>query len=107
MDLFRIGGPEGTGPELKFIDLAFASATSPDSTKAGYWFVDIVADRLTGPYDFERECGLCAVPAISGAKGYPTFVIDIQGVAYMKDNGGKPVTVFPDVEKDGWVPASM
>jgi len=106
-DLYRIGGLEGSGPELKFIDLAFASATSRSTTKAGYWFVDIVSDSVTGPYDFERECGLCAVPAISGGEGYPTFVIDIQGVVYMKDNSGKPVALFPDVQKDGWVPVGM
>ncbi len=103
-DLYRIGGPDGSGRELKFIDLAFARATSPDSSKAGYWFSDIVADSVTGSYDFTRECGLCAVPAVSGGKGYPTFVIDVEGTVYKKDNGGKPVTVFPDVEKDGWVP---
>jgi len=52
--------------------------------------------------------GLCAVPAVHGETGRHTFVIDIRNKVYKKDNGGKPVTVFPDVEeKDGWAPASM
>ncbi|MHC4249069.1 MAG: hypothetical protein ACYS9X_08075 [Planctomycetota bacterium] len=103
-DLFRVGGPveEPDGDELKLIDLSFARATSPGKPKAGYWYIDIVADRRTGPYDFTKECGLCAVPATYGGYSLHTFIINIEGTVYRKDNSGKPVTVWPDVEKDGW-----
>jgi len=112
-DLFRVGGPlpgytPSDGTEIKLIDLALARASSPQTAKAGYWFVDIVGDALTGKhYDYTKECGLCAVPAEYGETGFHTFVINTEGTVYKKDNGGKPVTVFPDVDMDGWVDISM
>jgi len=108
-DLFRIGGPlaEADGTELKLIDLVFARANSPETPKCGYWFIDIVADKVSGPYDFTKECGLCAVPFIYGETGIHTLVVDLTGTVYRKDNGGVPVTVYPDVAKDGWKPVSM
>jgi hypothetical protein len=106
-DLYRVGGPldEPDGTELKLISLDLARATSPETAWAGYWFVDIVGDAVSGKhYDYTKECGLCGVPAVHGKTGLHTFVIDIRGTVYKKDNGGKPVTVFPDVKKDGWRP---
>ncbi|MHC4249070.1 MAG: DUF2950 family protein [Planctomycetota bacterium] len=106
-DLYRIGGPldKPDGTEIKLIDLAVVRATSPERAKAGYWFVEITSDAVTGkPYDYAVDCGLCAVPAVYGKSGLYTYIINITGTVYKKDNGGKPVTVWPDVEKEGWVP---
>ena len=105
-DLYCVGGPSGKsrGIDINLIDLALARATSPETPKAGYWLIDIIADKRTGFYDFTKECGLSAMPAVHGETGLHTFVIDIRGTVYKKDNGGKPVTVFPDVGKDGWLP---
>ena len=106
VDLWRVGGPlpEADGTELKLIDLAFARAASSATDKAGYWYVDIVADAVGGPYDYAKECGLCAVPAVYGKSGLRTFVVNIEGMVYWKDNGGVPVTMFPDVAREGWKP---
>jgi hypothetical protein len=107
-DLYRIDGPlpenaPSDGTELKLIDLAFARATSPKTARAGYWFVNIVGDAVSGKhYDYTQDCGLCAVPAKYKVTGFNTYIVDLRGTVYHKDNGGKPVTVFPDVEKDGW-----
>lgn len=106
-DLYRIGGPldEPDGTELKLIDLALARATSPETAKAGYWYVEIMSDGITGqPYDYTQACGLCAVPAVYGKSGIYTYIIDITGTVYKKDNGGKPVTAWSDIEEEGWVP---
>ena len=111
--LYRIGGPlpvgrAPDGTELKLIDLAFARANSPETPKAGYWFIDIVGDAVSGRhYDYTKECGLCAVPAVYGETGLNTFVVEIRGVVYRKDNGGVPVTVYPDTANDGWKPVGM
>jgi len=107
-DLFRLGGPmpEGEaadGADLKLIDLAFARATSPAKARYGYWFVDIVGDAVSGKhYDYTKECGLCAVPAVYGKTGINTYVIDLCGTVYAKDTHGTPVRVFPDVANEGW-----
>ena len=109
-DLYRVGGPldEPDGTELKLISLDLARARSPETAWAGYWFVDIVGDAISGKhYDYTKGCGLCAVPAEYMVTGLNTFIIDIRGTVYKKDNGGRPVTVFPDVEKDGWLPVGM
>jgi len=94
-DLYRIGGPDGTGEELKLISRELARATSPETAKDGYWFVDIVSDKIAGDYDFTNACGLCAVPAVYGETGIHTWVIDLTGTAYRVENGGKPLTSFP------------
>ncbi|MHC4249071.1 MAG: hypothetical protein ACYS9X_08085 [Planctomycetota bacterium] len=103
-DLFRVGGPleRLDRTELKLIDLAFARATSPETPKAGYWFVEIIGDAVTGPYDYTRECGLCTVPAVYGVTGTPTYIVDPTGRIYTKDTHGTPVRVFPDVDREGW-----
>jgi len=102
-DLYRIGGPldRPDGTELKLIDLAFARATGPESPKAGYYFVNLEYD------DYSIDCGLCAVPAQYGKSGLSTFVIDLTGTVYKKDTGGRPVTRYPDVVQDGWLPVGM
>ena len=107
VDLWRVGGPlpktgERDGAELEMIDVAFARAASPATPKAGYWYIDIVADKRDGLFDFTKQCGLCAVPARHGTDGRRTFILREDGTVWSKDNGGKPVTVWPDVERDGW-----
>ncbi|MHC4249068.1 MAG: DUF2950 family protein [Planctomycetota bacterium] len=107
-DLYRLGGPleHPDGTEIKLIDLAFARATSPATAKAGYWYVEITADAVSGkPYDYTQDCGLCAVPAVYGETGIHTFVVDLTGTVWKKDNGGRPVQAYPDVvNDDGWEP---
>ena len=96
-DLYEIRRPGSGGTAPKMVDLAFARATSPERPRAGYYFVDLVYE------DYSIDCGLCAVPAKYGETGRRTFVIDVTGVVYESDNGGKAVTTFPDLER-GWVP---
>jgi hypothetical protein len=103
-DLYQVGGPGSFGPELRLIDEAFARATSPASPRAGYYFLDITRDTQGGEFDFSIDCGLCAVPARYGNSGKMTFVIDVTGVVYQKDTGGREVTQYPDVAGGGWVP---
>ncbi|MHC4253228.1 MAG: DUF2950 family protein [Planctomycetota bacterium] len=103
VDLHSLSGPATGGEPLKLVDKPFADATSPATPKSGYWFVDITAGPQ-GPFDNEVECGLCAVPAEHGKSGFKTFIVDVSGRIYGKDNGGRPVTVWPDVEKEGWQP---
>ena len=100
-DLYRIGGPldEPDGTEIKLIDLAFARATSPETPKDGYWFVDFVSDEVDGPYDFTRDCGLCAVPAVYGETGIHTMVIDLTGTVYRENIGGKALRTYPDLRQ--------
>jgi len=92
------------GERLHFIDAAMAAATSPETPKAGYYFVDIAAGSDGKAYDATRQHGLCAVPAAYGALGRNTFVVDDSGIVYQKDTGGRPVTEFPEVEgiDSGW-----
>ena len=107
-DLFRVGGPleEPDGTEITLMSRCFARATSPATAMYGYWFVEITADAFSGkPYDYTQDCGLCAVPAVYGETGRHTFVVDLTGTVWMKDNGGRPVQAYPDVvNEDGWEP---
>ena len=64
--------------------------------------MEITADESGKPYDYTRNCGLCAMPAFRGKDAIYTFIVDMRGAVYMKDNGGKPVTIWPDVRRDGW-----
>ena len=97
-DLFQIGGPGSANTAIKLIDLAMARATGPATAKAGYYFVNLNYDN------YSIDCGLCAVPAKYGRSGLNTFVIDLTGTVYAKDTGGKPVTRYPNITKDGWLP---
>jgi hypothetical protein len=109
-DLYQIGigrpGSAADASAMKLIDLAFARATSPATAKAGYYYVDITSEVGLGDYEYSNACGLCAVPAQHGKTGLNTFIVDLTGVVYKKDTGGRPVTVYPDTTKDGWVPAT-
>jgi len=107
-DLYRVGGPleNPAGSELELINLALARATSPETTLVGYWFVDITGDAASGgPYDYAREFGLCAVPAVYWRNGINTYVVDHKGTVWQRNTHGAPVRVFPDVENEGWVRA--
>ncbi|MHC4253230.1 MAG: hypothetical protein ACYS9X_29270 [Planctomycetota bacterium] len=119
-DLFEIGYRGQVKDEttaLKLLDKSFADAhwDLPDTRpKAGYVFDDITADA-DGPYDFTRQCGLCMAPARYGRSGLSIFIIDVSGEIYRKDakevypdlktgDPVRPITVWPDVAKDGWTP---
>ena len=107
------------GQPIRLIDgrLANASRDGPPGgttePKYGYIFVDLLGDAKAGPYDdgkgnFVRGHGLCAYPAQYGRNSRMTFVVGGANyswgeVVYRKDTKGEPVTVFPDVEKDGWM----
>jgi len=93
------------GEMIYLIDSAMAAATSPETARSGYYFVDIAAGSDGKAYDATRQHGLCAVPANYGSSGLNTFVIDDSGILYQKDNGGRPVTEFPQVEgiDSGWI----
>jgi hypothetical protein len=89
---------------LKLIDSMLAQATSPNSPKHGYYFVNITQSVDGAPYEPTIAFGACAVPAAYGSSGRNTFVIDVSGTVYVKDTGGKPVTKYPDVIGDKWIP---
>ena len=96
-------GLQRGGNRLMLIDRAMSEATSPASPKAGYYYVDITQDAEGKPYDYSFDCGLCAVPADYPRTGRKTFVINVTGTVYEKDNGGKPLTRYPDLA-NGWMP---
>jgi len=89
------------GQKIDFIDGAMAAATSPGTAKVGYYYVDISSGSDGIAYDATRQYGLCAVPAEYGGAGINTFVVDEAGIIYQKDNGGQPVTQFPQVDAPG------
>jgi hypothetical protein len=101
-DLYEVGGPGSGGPLLKLIFRRFAEAGPGGDVVLGYHFIDIVGDGR-GTYDYSRQHGLCAFPASYRRSGAHTLVTDVTGAVYCKDTGGEPVTVFPDVEAEGWV----
>ena len=102
-DLYQLGGPGSRGEELKLIDLSFARATPGGRPRGGYLYCDITGDSQ-GPWDYATNCGLCAYPAGYRKGRWPRYarIIDLTGAVYQKDTGGKPVTVWPDVEAEGW-----
>jgi len=87
-----------SGTKIELLDNAFAAATSANTPKAGYWFVEIPLDVDGNPYDAATGYALCAVPAVYNQTGLYTFVVDTQGTVFQIDNGGRPVTRFPDVD---------
>ncbi|MHC5053199.1 MAG: DUF2950 family protein [Planctomycetota bacterium] len=103
-DLWRVGGPfDGyDDDDIRLVTPRLARATSPLSPVCGYWFVDITAGP-DGPYDFTKDCGLCAVPTAYGKSGIDTLIVNVEGMVYRKDTRGVPVTVWPDVEEEGWI----
>ena len=102
-DLYQVGGPDSRGQLLEFVERDFAEAVAAHRPKYGYFHLDILGDR-NGLYDFSKDCGLCAVPAEWNVTGRNTYIINVTGMIYQKDNGGRPVTVWPNVEKEGWEP---
>jgi hypothetical protein len=98
-DLFNV-----VAREDRMLNEGFARATTPENALAGYYYKDIPADRNGRRYDFSVNCGLCAVPADHGRSGNHTFIIEFaqQGTVYRKDNGGKPVSHWPDTRAEGW-----
>jgi len=97
------------GIPVAIIDRSIAGASGPNGTpKNGYLFVDITGDA-DGPYDHQEQFGVCAYPAkyevwLRNRYGIPrerlklpTYITNEMGRIYKKDNGGKPVTVWPDI----------
>jgi prepilin-type processing-associated H-X9-DG protein len=96
------------GMPIELIDSAFANARlgAPGAKpKAGYYFIEITKDADGNDYNAAFCYGLCAVPAQYNRSGLNTFVIDVQGTVFQRDNGGQPVTQFPDVddEDEPWI----
>jgi hypothetical protein len=90
-DLYQIGGPGSNGELPKLIDIKTAKATSAESPRSGYYFVDLKYN------DYSNQFGICAVPAKyrDSASGRYTFVIDTTWTVYRKDTRGQPVTEYP------------
>lgn len=103
VDLYKLGGIGSRGRELKLIDEHLARAANPKIPRSHYYFVEITADN-NGLFDYRKQYGLCAVPAWYHRAGRNTFIVNQEGVVYGKDNGGKPVTTWPDIEAEGWLP---
>jgi hypothetical protein len=99
----------GTPPgPIALIDEALADARGAAAMrpKSGYKFIDLTGDAKTGPYDFTRQFGICAAPALYkyNRSGCNVFVMDQRGDVWMKDlgpEGETGLTVFPDVEAEG------
>jgi hypothetical protein len=105
-DLYQLGSLDSGGTVLKLIAKAFAEATNSEHAMSGYYFVDITGDAGTGPYDYSKQFGLCAVPVRYDLRRGPrpaTLVVDADGRYYKADTGGKAVTIFPDVTKGMWL----
>jgi len=87
------------GAKIELLDNAFANARlgAPGARpKAGYYFVDIERDARGQKYNSAFAFGLCAVPAEYNRSGMNTFIVDVQGTVFQRDNGGRPVTQWPD-----------
>ena len=106
-DLGDVTRKRHDGVEHALVDKAFAEAVPGGTPRAGYLFCDIVGRAGIGPYDYTKECGLCAYPAEFNVTGRNTFIIDVTGVVYQAFMGGKPVTKYPDVKAEGWVPVGQ
>ncbi len=110
----RLSTDEADGMPIRLIDDAFANASRDNPPggltvpKAGYVFVDIVADSSEsyddGEGNFVIKHGLCAVPAEYRTTGRYTFIVGVEGTVYRKDTGGKPVTEYPPPDEEGWLP---
>jgi hypothetical protein len=106
VDLFELVDVDGETQEPHLIDRALAEATSPKTPRSGYYFINITGD-VNGPYDCTRQFGLCAVPAEYRRDGRQTYIVNQEGVVYFKENGGKPVTTWPDISAEAeerWLP---
>lgn len=101
-DLYEFGGPGAGGKRPHLIGREWAEATTPERAYGGYYFVDITGDE-TGPYDYAKQFGFCAVPAEHGKSGVHTFIIDAREKVYKKDTAGKPVMTWPNLA-EGWEP---
>ena len=116
-DLYHIGYdgksvPEKPVPHLIWETCANADISLPDLHPiAGHAFADITGDA-SGPYDYAKQHGLCAVPYSYGRAGRNIFIVDHRGRVYQRDvsfnvvRAGRPpepVTTWPDIEKEGWL----
>ncbi len=96
--------PDENGVPIQFIDAAFAGAGPGGAPKHGYLFRDMVS--IAGqPIDWEKDCALCATPAVHGRTGYRTFIVKADGTVFGKDFGGSRfVDDFPaDPTAEGWI----
>jgi hypothetical protein len=114
-DLCELGGAGSEGKTLRLINRKVAQATNLEHDHRGYWFADITGDG-NGPFDYAKQFGLCAVPVQYNRSGRNVFIVNHQGRVYQKDlasipgreistgDVSEPVTTWPDVEKEGWLP---
>ena len=99
-DLYKVKGANDREAETGLIGREWAEATSPDKAYQGYYYIDVVADG-NGPLDFTERCGICACPVEADS---PTLIADESGAIYEKWLNGARVTVWPDLEGEGWTP---
>ena len=100
-DLYYLAAPGDGNSQLALVPKGFADATGPASAHQGFYFVDITSGP-GGEYDFRENCGLCAVPS-PYRSGRLTFIVELTGIVWQKDNGGRPVTQFPSSpDAEGW-----
>jgi prepilin-type processing-associated H-X9-DG protein len=95
---------DGNGDPIQLLDAAFAGAKGPGGTpKHGYLFYNM--KTIAGKkIDWVNDFALCAVPAQYGRTGFRTYIINTNGTVFGIDNGGKPVTDYPENPAEaGWV----
>jgi len=92
------------GYKVNLIDEKLAKARGPGGTpKYGYLFYNMrsIAGKKI---DWQRNYGLCAVPAKYGETGTHTLIVCTNGTVFSKDTGGKPVLDYPrDPSPEGWL----
>ncbi|HEV3029345.1 MAG TPA: DUF2950 family protein, partial [Planctomycetota bacterium] len=84
----------------------------PLAPKNGYYFKMMVGDPDGEAYQKDdgktnkTRFGVVAWPAVPGASGRLTFIMNESGKLWKKDTQGQPVDRWPgkDPAKDGWMP---
>jgi hypothetical protein len=109
-----------TGAPILLLDPATAAADPegaaryglPLAPKNGYYFKMMVGDPDGEAYQKDdgktnkTRFGVVAWPAVPGASGRLTFIMNESGKLWKKDTQGQPVDRWPgkDPAKDGWMP---
>ena len=113
-DLFEIdyAGGAPTADALQLVDMAFAQADvdmAATVPKSGYVYDDVIANSISGNYDYAVSCGLAACPGTYNKTGINSYMLDITGVVYKKDLGAgqtSPPTTYPDMSAESWFAVS-
>ena len=83
---------------IELIDNAFGGATTATRPKAGYYNNDNATHNGGVAYNAAFIFGLCGNPAQYNRTGLNTFVIDVQGTVYQRDQTStNELTRFPNV----------